>query len=95
MRKIDAERLDCVVYKGIPEGFDDRFDDGVMWMLEQIDKSPTVEPEIVRCKDCIYQRKGENEIEIWNLCIHNPLQYRNIDDDHYCGYAERRIDEQN
>ena len=88
MRKIDAERLDCVVYKGIPEGFDDRFDDGVMWMLEQIDKLPTVEPEIVRCKECKHQER------FLSSYVCKWVAFEPTDEKHCC-YAERRADEQN
>lgn len=42
MRKIDADQFEAVTYKGT-ETFSDCFDDGVLYMLEQIDKAPTVD----------------------------------------------------
>ena len=39
---IDREKLTIICYTGT-EGRDDTFDEGVRWMLEQIDKAPTVD----------------------------------------------------
>lgn len=46
--------------------------------------------EVVRCKDCKYQDKGENESESWNVCKYRPWLYFSIDDDDYCSYGERK-----
>ncbi len=56
---------------------------------------PSAQPEIIRCKDCRYQDKGRNESESWNLCGYRPWLHVPTEDEHYCGYAERRTDEQN
>lgn len=48
------------------------------------------QPEIVRCKDCKYQDKGENESESQNLCGYRPWLYVPVTDDHFCGYAVRK-----
>lgn len=53
---------------------------------------PSAQPEMVRCKDCKYQRKGQNECEAWNLCGYRPWQYTPITDEHFCSYAERRTE---
>lgn len=45
--------------------------------------------EVVRCKDCKYQDKGENESESWNVCKYRPWLYFGIDDDDYCSNGER------
>lgn len=42
MRLIDANQFEVISYKGIPEGYEDNFDSGVMWLSEQIDKADTV-----------------------------------------------------
>lgn len=42
-RLIDAELLDCVSWKDIPDGYKDTFVDGARWILEQIDAQPTIE----------------------------------------------------
>lgn len=59
-------------------------------VMDLLDELPTAEPQIIRCKNCKYQNKGENEEEAWNLCGYRPWLYTPIDDDHFCGYAERR-----
>ena len=43
-RLIDADALDVIGYCGIPQGREDTFDDGVMWLAEQIDLLPTIIP---------------------------------------------------
>lgn len=48
--------------------------------------------EVVRCKDCKYQDKGENESESWNVCNYRPWLYFSINDDDYCSNGERRTD---
>ena len=44
-RLIDAGQFDVISYCVIPGASNDTFDDGVMWMLEQMDKSPTIMEE--------------------------------------------------
>ena len=83
MRLIDADELIVMEYGGIkfvPKEF--------------VDDAPTVDAvELIRCKNCMYQKKGENEEEAWNLCGYRPWMYTPIDDEHFCGYAERRQDD--
>ena len=43
-RLIDANVLDVISYCDIPQGHEDTFDDGVMWLAEQIDLLPTIIP---------------------------------------------------
>ena len=45
--------------------------------------------EVVRCRECKYQSKGENESESWNLCGFRPWLYVPTSDDHFCSYGER------
>ena len=51
--------------------------------------SEIIKGDLVRCKDCKYQDKGENESESWNLCMFRPWLYIPTSDDHFCGYGER------
>ena len=60
---------------------------------EFIERLQSAHPDIVRCKDCKYQRKGQNECEAWNLCGYRPWQYTPITDEYFCSYAERRTNE--
>lgn len=41
-RLIDADALNVIGYCGIPQGSEDTFDDGVMWLAKQIDLLPTI-----------------------------------------------------
>ena len=54
---------------------------------------PSTQPDVIRCKDCRFQDKGRNESESWNLCGYRPWLHVPTEDEHYCGYAERRTDE--
>ena len=58
--------------------------------IKMLEKLPSAQPEIIRCKDCQYQSKGQNECETWNLCGYRPWQYTPTTDEHFCSYAERR-----
>ena len=79
MKWFDAERLDCVAYKDIPDGFNDKFDDGVKWILERIDEMTSAQPE--SCDECKHLGKWENEVEYGypSPCTHCKRRAR----DHY------------
>ena len=49
--------------------------------------------ELVRCKDCKYQDKGENESASWNICGFRSWLYVPVTDDHYCGDGKRKEEE--
>lgn len=50
--------------------------------------------EVVRCRDCKYQDKGENESEAWNTCGLRPWVHVPTSDDHFCASGERKDGEQ-
>ena len=56
--------------------------------VEFIKKQPTIEAEpIVRCKECIYWKSGENECDKWEHCIlHNIC----IGQPSFCSYGYRK-----
>ena len=68
---------------------------------------PSAEPEIVKCKDCKHWKRQTNYAgallsfgfceseDMWaSLCGETyEVAHIDTDDDHYCGYAERRVDE--
>lgn len=62
MRLIDADVFEVVAYKGIPEGYNDTFGDGVDWILEKIDRQPTIVPERKKGK-WIERESGEEDKE--------------------------------
>ena len=41
---IERNTLDVIGYCGIPQGCEDTFDSGVMWLAERIDELPTIIP---------------------------------------------------
>ena len=45
--------------------------------------------EVVRCKDCKYQNKGQNECDTWNMCEYRSWLYFPVNDDDYCSKGER------
>lgn len=47
MRLIDADAFEVVTYKGT-ETFSDCFDNGVLYMLNELDKAPIVDAEPVK-----------------------------------------------
>ena len=40
---IDAEKLDFVSYQGIPDGYKDSFDSGILYAMNLIDEQPTID----------------------------------------------------
>lgn len=54
-----------------------------VYILQRV---PSAQPEIVRCKDCKYNVSSHK-------CLHPESFFLVPDDDFYCGYAERRTDE--
>ena len=40
---IDAEKLDFVSYQGIPDGYKDSFDSGILYAMNLIDDQPTID----------------------------------------------------
>lgn len=72
-----------------------------------IEKLPSAQTEIIRCKDCKYWRQQTNYAGIrlsfgfcesdnmWRSLYGETVEVDHIDtdDDFYCGYAERRTDE--
>ncbi len=75
MRLIDADALIADIRKNSASYFADDF------AHEWVDRQPTIEIEVIRCKDCIHN----------NDC---DIQYHaQAGDAFYCGTAERGTDE--
>ena len=48
------------------------------WIRADIDELIEAYESIVRCKDCEYYDKGENEVDSWEMCkrnLHSTSQY--------------------
>lgn len=81
MRLIDAEELD-VVGCTVPENMDaESYMAGMSYVLEKVDGMATIEPEIIRCKDCKHYDGRPCGIVNW---------YNTATD--YCSKRERRED---
>ncbi len=65
---------------------------GIAECLDEIEDFPSAEPEIVRCKDCMYYdtyyRGNESKPVITHLC--KWCLDRTMEPDDYCSHAERR-----
>ena len=80
---IDRDRLEVVGYQGVPEGYENTFDCGVMWLLEQIDEMPSSDVVgVVRCRDCAKAQKD---------AVFGGIYCKGIrrDDDFYCRDGEK------
>ena len=81
----------------------ERGHDNSAYYIEQL---PSVTPKIVRCKDCKYWKQQINyrgvpfsfgfceSDDMWRSLYGETYEVAHIvtDDDHYCGYAERRTE---
>ena len=94
---IDANELRAMMYHGaFEEDSDLQRWDGGCWIrykmfenaLEQIEPADVV--EVVRCAECKYQDKGENDCEAWNLCGYRPWLHIPTEDDAFCSKGERK-----
>lgn len=70
-------------------------------IMKYIDRMPSVQTEIIHCKDCRYFKSttsihGECECgEMWQSLFGETTEVEaiNVHKDHYCRYAERKTDE--
>lgn len=73
---------------------------------DRLERLPSAQPEIIRCKDCKHWRQQTNyqgaplsfgfceSDDMWQSLYGETYEvYIETDDDFYCGYAERRTDE--
>ena len=85
MRLIDADVLKQHIDK-LPALPDGNFAGNHSALKALINMQPTVQPEIIRCKDCKHNVSSHK-------CLHPESFFLVTDDDFYCGYAERRTDD--
>ena len=89
MRLIEGEELKQIVI-GVWNDID-RYVEGDISLSDIIgiiDDMPTIEPEIIRCKDCKYHTHMWY-CEAWN----NSPGFPAVSDEMFCSLAERREDE--
>ena len=89
MRAIDGDALidkygDWYTEEGTEEGY-------IGTIKGIVDSMPTIEPEIIYCKDCKFYSPMNRETKtgICNLTMH-----QNFGDNWFCAGAERRTNEQ-
>lgn len=46
--------------------------------------------EIVRCRDCMWHKKGRNEVDSWSICTEHNIRAGYVQDDDYCSWGERK-----
>ena len=74
------------------EGYSDSRDEMI---TNAIDKVPSAQPEIIRCKDCKHWREGTAFSycdKLHGMGVLDALDYMTAEDD-YCSMAEREADE--
>ena len=92
MRLIDADAFDerVRVAGGMSEEeLTEDFKDGVQVVLYMLSNQPTIQPEIIRCKDCKYwDTTWQNDYAPnYHYC---PMIDGTRRNDFYCAYAERK-----
>lgn len=98
MRPIDGDNLKRKVQKVATEAWKMKLTARVETVLNQcidyIDNAPTIEPEIVKCKDCKWYELPSHKIT--ENCVRwmksNGILLP-IKPNDYCSYAERRTDD--
>lgn len=60
--------------------------------MEAVKEQPTADVvEVVRCKDCKYLDKGENDSESWCECTAHFGKYFDVNENDYCSYGEKQV----
>ena len=94
MRAIDADAFDERVRAAggmSEEELTEDFKDGVQAVRYMLSNQPTIQPEIVRCKDCQYWNKGSCECPEHAVnCQDYYVGDIETEAEYFCGYAERR-----
>lgn len=62
-------------------------------LVEIVKRLPSAQPEIIRCKDCMYWRRDRISCEGYAMCQtgEGGIRFRREND--YCSVARRRTDE--
>lgn len=83
MRAIDADHLKRWILSRVFQKLT------VSDAIDQIDREDTIEPEIVRCKDC---KHSEHWYRDKSRCFLWHEEGIDVFEDGFCNYAERRTD---
>lgn len=89
-RLIDTENLDFVSYQGIPDGYKDSFDSGVLYAMNLIDDQPTVDAvPVVRCKNCEYGEIDDPNFPNQYFCHAHGCDWN--EGDHFCSNGKEKV----
>lgn len=87
-RIYEGDRIPIPFYK---EHCGKMFTELLRWVCEEVDDAlPADVAEVVRCKDCKYQNKGQNECDSWNMCEYRSWLYFPVNDEDFCSNGERK-----
>ena len=68
-----------------------RLIDGIDFVLSKLSALPSVQPEIIQCKDCKYSEHWYRDKRRCFLWVEDGID---VFDDGFCNYAKRRTDEE-
>ena len=101
MTMANYKNIDSLVLKWQNTGdgkYDAGFEDGIDFVLDEIDKLPA---EVVLCKNCKYSRLPSLATQIYGqpgtLTCKNPkapCNKRNVNEMDFCSYGEQKTDEE-
>ena len=88
MRAIDADHLKRWILSRV---FKTQL--SVADVIDQIDREDTIEPEIVRCKDCKFYYNSNESCQLIDTRLKFYETNKTWVNDCFCSWAERRTDE--
>lgn len=95
---LEREKVYCTAFRDghtrahVFEKYNCGLDDGI----KALKRLPTAQPEIIRCKDCKHFNRGISCVGgFYDGCdeLTDNGNEMPVDEDFYCGYAERKTDE--
>ena len=96
MRAIDADALKEIIENSYEvtwnHDYNGGFKDACVSILDEIDSAPTIEPIIIRCKNCKHWREGDAYSycqKLFNFGVLDVYDYMRAEED-FCSLAERR-----
>lgn len=61
------------------------------WLCSIVDEAPTLDAvEVVRCRDCIHNRKTIDETGLGIFCSIWGRGWHRVEPDYFCSYGERK-----
>lgn len=95
---IDAKKLENALNAAAAADSDNRRRAWVMAICILHDMPVTEVAPVVRCRECIHSTKPGRLTEIYGepgtlTCHHGPCNRRNVNENDFCSYGERRNDD--